>query len=248
MENKLIFTSGSLCVDAPKNTIGIYGIQNHITNKWYIGQADIGTCTKGVRGRAQQYLLLRCKSQKAIYNTLKMYGLLNFSCYLLEECLSEELNKKETEWIIIKNSLSPNGYNLTTGGGVNKCSDETKKRMSDSRIGIKFSDEHKKRMSEAGTGRVFSDEHKKNLSDSKIGMKFSDEHKKTLSESANKRFSNQEEIEKIRQNRLGKKQSAESKRKTSEAMKKSWKQRKANAKYKVDDSYSKAIITTEEYR
>ena len=231
MENKLIFTSGSLCVDAPKNTIGIYGIQNHITNKWYIGQADIGTCTKGVRGRAQQYLLLRCKSQKAIYNTLKMYGLLNFSCYLLEECLSEELNKKETEWIIIKNSLSPNGYNLTTGGGVNKCSDETKKRMSDSRIGIKFSDEHKK-----------------NLSDSKIGMKFSDEHKKTLSESANKRFSNQEEIEKIRQNRLGKKQSAESKRKTSEAMKKSWKQRKANAKYKVDDSYSKAIITTEEYR
>lgn len=61
---------------------------------------------------------------------------------------------------------------------------ETRKKISASRIGIKFSDNHKRNLSESHKGkkRIFSDEHKKHLAESQKGRKFSAEHKAKLSD------------------------------------------------------------------
>lgn len=115
----LIFSSGSLSPTAPKDTTGIYGIQNHVTGKWYVGQASVGKSSRGVRTRAQNYLLLRCKRQKQIYHSLKMYGLLNHSCYLLEECDGKGINRREQHWMKVKNSLE-DGYNISGGSSKPK--------------------------------------------------------------------------------------------------------------------------------
>jgi group I intron endonuclease len=174
VEPVLLFSSGSLCVDAPKNTVGIYGLRNHLNSKWYVGQSDIGKRNKGVRSRAQQYLLLKCRKQKALYNALKFYGLMNFSDYLLEECRSDQLNQRESYWIERMNSLSPNGYNLTTGGGHYKMSDETISRISRINRGRVFGPEVRKKMSLAHLGKPghkSTDETNKRISDAKKGKR-----------------------------------------------------------------------------
>lgn len=55
-----------------------------------------------------------------------------FDIIQLLECNDEDLDEHETKFIIEYNTLAPNGYNLTTGGGGQfKHCEETKKRISD---------------------------------------------------------------------------------------------------------------------
>ena len=83
------------------------------------------------------------------------------------------------------------GYNTSTyGSGNYERTEETKKRMSEAKIGITFSEEHKKKISESKIGITFSEEHKKKLSEALSGEKnpnfgkhFSEEHRKKISES-----------------------------------------------------------------
>ena len=66
------------------------------------------------------------------------------------------------------------GYNTSTyGSGNYERTEETKKRMSEAKIGITFSEEHKKKLSEAlsgeknpNFGKHFSEEHRKKISES----------------------------------------------------------------------------------
>ena len=46
---------------------------------------------------------------------------------LIKECNIEELNHYEEYYINFYNTLTPNGYNLTTGGSICRQSEETKK-------------------------------------------------------------------------------------------------------------------------
>lgn len=57
----------------------------------------------------------------ALYTAFKKYGYVNFSIEILEECLIEELDSKEIEYIHKFNSNTPNGYNIKSGG----CGDKT---------------------------------------------------------------------------------------------------------------------------
>ena len=67
------------------------------------------------------------------------------------------------------------GYNTSTyGSGNYERTEEHKKKISESKIGITFSEEHKKKISEAlsgekspNFGKHFSEEHKKKISQSK---------------------------------------------------------------------------------
>lgn len=70
-------------------------------------------------------------------NAIRKYGSNNFKISLICECNTfEELNEKEKYYITFYNSLSPNGYNLTTGGNVNnKQSIESCLKKSQSLIG-----------------------------------------------------------------------------------------------------------------
>ena len=47
---------------------------------------------------------------------MNKYGLEHFYFIIIEEVSNDSLNEREKFWIKFYNSLSPNGYNLTTGG------------------------------------------------------------------------------------------------------------------------------------
>lgn len=92
-------------------TIGIYQIINQINNKSYVGQSrNIEKRWSDHRASNLDYPL---------YRAFKKYGIENFSFYILQECLPEDLDRKEIHWIKKMNSLSPNGYNILDGGKSN---------------------------------------------------------------------------------------------------------------------------------
>ena len=101
---------GLMKEDFWKKSCVIYYILDRITGKGYVGQT-------------RQKLRRRMKSHKsgsALYIdcAIKKYGWEKFSVFVLEECATpEELNEREKYWIEILNTLYPNGYNRSAGGG-----------------------------------------------------------------------------------------------------------------------------------
>lgn len=122
----------------------IYKITNKINGKIYIGQT-----IREIKHRWAQH----CSKKEgclAIYRAIQKYGKENFAIEKIDTASSlEELNKKETEHILSHNSLSPNGYNLNTGSGNKRWSEESKKRMSLSHSGKTLSEQHKENISDA---------------------------------------------------------------------------------------------------
>lgn len=167
--------------------------------KSYIGQ------TRDLEQRVKFYRLLHCKGQTKIYRSLKKYGFDNFIFEEVSNADSKD-NLDELEMYYIRTwDCVKNGYNIQNGGnGLGKHSEETKKKMSESRkgfrpsqetiekmrinstgnknmLGKRHSDISKKRMSDAHKGKLLSDEHKKRISDAHKGRILSDEHKAKLS-------------------------------------------------------------------
>jgi hypothetical protein len=106
--------------------VEIYKITNNINKKIYIGQAisHIRKRNKliphGTEGRFNTHLQETFGDNNSKYscrnlnNAIKKYGKNNFTLQLLHNCNLEHANQLESEEIINHNSLSPNGYNLTT--------------------------------------------------------------------------------------------------------------------------------------
>ena len=158
----------------------IYKTTNLINNKIYIGQDSHNT---------PKYL----GSGLNIIKSIKKYGKENFQKITLEECDRELLNDREQYWIAYYDSMNPEiGYNLTSGGNqAFEMSNETKLKMSQSRIGILKTDSTRKKMSDAklgnhhsvntiskiilskighGIGKIVSVATKNKISNSKIGI------------------------------------------------------------------------------
>ena len=108
----------------------IYKITNKINGKSYIGQT-----IRTIKERWNEH----CKSTSdcsAIANAIRKQGKENFIVNIIFTAYSiEELNKAESELISSFNTMSPNGYNLSTGGMNFIRSEETKKKMSQHQIG-----------------------------------------------------------------------------------------------------------------
>lgn len=93
--------------------VGIYKIENNINHKIYIGQSkNIERRWKDHRSR----IYYEANNNLPLYRAFRKYGIDNFSFKVVEQCLSEELDKKEKEYIQKFNSIAPNGYNVTPGG------------------------------------------------------------------------------------------------------------------------------------
>ena len=120
LKNEIIY-------DENKRWVEIYKITNIINNKIYIGQAvsHIRKNNKfvphGTKGRFQTHIQEALGNNNTKYscrhlnNAIKKYDVKNFTFQLLFNCNLEEANTLETAEIIKHNSLTPNGYNLTTG-------------------------------------------------------------------------------------------------------------------------------------
>ena len=137
------------------NIMYIYLIENLISNKKYVGK-----CSR-IPEKSKAYY----GSGTYIKSAIKKYGKQNFKKEILEKCESEKLlNERERYWIKELNTISPIGYNLTTGGEEGKkLSPESIKKLSEknklligplnSRWGKKLTEEHKQRLREFNTGR-----------------------------------------------------------------------------------------------
>jgi len=96
-----------------------------------------------------------------------------------------------------------------------KCSEETKRKISEAKKGRKFSKEHKKKIGEAHKGRKLSEESKRKISESKKGKPRSEETKRKLSEANKGKKHSEESRRKIGESHRGMKHSEESRRKIS---------------------------------
>jgi group I intron endonuclease len=123
--------------------IGIYKITSP-TDGVYIGQAI------DIKDRWLDYASLHCENQRRLYHSLKKHGVKNHTFEIIHTLeaynLSKseiriELNKLEIRYIKEFNSFvddnKEHGLNLTRGGDVGEISEETRKLMSECRMGEK---------------------------------------------------------------------------------------------------------------
>ena len=90
----------------------IYQIQNNVNNKKYIGKAIDS------QRRWKEHCLNSKTKKSPLYNAIRKYGIENFSFTILFQCkpTEESLCFHETRLIQEHNTMTPGGYNLTTGG------------------------------------------------------------------------------------------------------------------------------------
>jgi group I intron endonuclease len=168
----------------------IYKITNKINGKSYIGQT---TQPIGYRWRKHLRKESHCAALRA---SLIKYGSENFT--IEEMCKAEsleQLNLLEQEFIVKFNTLTPNGYNMTTGGFNSSATDEVRLKLSAAKsgqnhpmFGKKLTKEHKARIGSALVGRSMSEKQKIMLSEIFTGRKLSIETKERISKSNMKKI------------------------------------------------------------
>jgi group I intron endonuclease len=153
-----------------KNIDGIiYCAINKINGKRYIGQT---TQTLKKRQIQHQNKAKYEKIDTYFANSLRKYGCENFDWVILDTSNNiEDLNLMEKEYILLYNSVAPNGYNLQSGGLNFTHSELTKKKLSKAHEGKTLSKEHRKKIGESLKGRIHSSETLKKLSETKKGEK-----------------------------------------------------------------------------
>jgi group I intron endonuclease len=165
--------------------VGIYKITSP-TGKIYIGQS-----TK-IEQRFQYYKNLNCTQQVKLLRSLQKYKPESHNFEIIEECEESKLNLRERYWQEQYDVLNKEkGLNLRytkVDDRSGTMSEETKERMSISKIGNKntmhgktHSEETKKKISEKRKGHKHSDETKKLYSEQRLGIPKSEEHKQKQS-------------------------------------------------------------------
>jgi len=96
------------------------------SNKMYVGQ----TKKKDPQKRWREHCWSSSTSCTALKNAITKYGTENMKFEVVEECSDAMLNDREQHWIRELGTLSPHGYNLTTGGDACELSEESKAKMS----------------------------------------------------------------------------------------------------------------------
>ena len=101
------------------------------------GKKYIGQCVKYLSSGKKWGYLSRWKDHirdsqtknfcRLLNNAICKYSPENFLIEIIKECNTDELNHYEEYYINFYNTLTPNGYNLTTGGSICRQSEETKK-------------------------------------------------------------------------------------------------------------------------
>ena len=146
----------------------IYCSTNQINYKSYIGQTSNFEERKKshIRNSIKNYKN-KCKNafQKALYK----YGVENFNWEIICECSSvEEANEMEEYYILFLNTLSPNGYNLKSGGKNHLMSKEVREKIKE-KLKIVGTFIGKKGKDHPNFGKKLSKERKQQLSFIKSG-------------------------------------------------------------------------------
>lgn len=127
----------------------IYKITNIVNGKVYIGQTK-ELLSKRFLGHCH------CKSHRShISSAIIKYGRENFTIDQIDQAQTqEELDNKEIYWISFYDSINRDkGYNILPGGSGRKHTEESKKKMSESRKGRRNSPEAIERTRLSNIGR-----------------------------------------------------------------------------------------------
>jgi group I intron endonuclease len=188
--------------------------------KAYIGQTN----NYQARTNRHKWTNNQCR---AFANAINKYGWDSFTHHILIDELSlQEANDWESFYIFIYNTLSPNGYNLRSGGNNSTPCEETKRILSERNKGKKHSDESKAKMSLSQKNRLpATEETRKKISlantgnKKKVTHKLTDSHKAKIGMAHKGKILSEATKEKLRVYHTGKRHSEESKKKMSEASK-----------------------------
>lgn len=157
----------------------IYSISNLINGKQYIGKQHLAENKRDIYF-GSGYLL---------HGAIRKYGKENFKKEIIEYCETDEaLNNQETFWIKEKNTLNPNGYNLTLGGtggdtfsySVNKETTRLNRSKAIKLYWDNLSEEDKEKRINLIRNKKRTEETRNNISKGKKGKKMSAEHKTNM--------------------------------------------------------------------
>lgn len=128
----------------------VYMHINKINGKRYIGQTKRNPTSRFGRNGSNYH---KCPY---FYNAIKKYGWNNFEHIIIQDNLTrEQANLLEEINIATYNTTNDSfGYNLKAGGdNGGKCSEETKRKISETQKGKHLSEEHKINISKARLGQ-----------------------------------------------------------------------------------------------
>jgi group I intron endonuclease len=170
----------------------VYLITNRVNGKRYVGQSEVELETRW----KWHVTSSRCPSsagyqKMAIVRAIAKHGPDAFDRQVIEECSTqEELDAAEIRWIAELGTFGKAGYNLTMGGhGIKgyRHTEDTKRRMSESRKGKKMPEGHRLRLIEYNRNRVVSEETREKMRLARTGIGHSLEACTKISEALCKR-------------------------------------------------------------
>ncbi len=104
----------------------IYLVTNLVNGKKYVGQ----TRQKDIQRRWQQHRRIsKSNLGPHLYNAYVAHGIDAFKFQIICICFDEDCDKFESEYITRYNTLSPNGYNIKSGGNSSPPSQETREKL-----------------------------------------------------------------------------------------------------------------------
>jgi group I intron endonuclease len=164
----------------------IYVITNLINGKVYIGQ------TKDWLSRKKGHWYCGTHTKEGhLYDSMRKYGVDQFTFEVIEECEVEVVDDRERHWISHYDSMNPEkGYNKESGGhALKKLSDEIKRKISIKLKGMPFTPERCKNISLAQRGipkpkcrKEWNPEKGRKITEKLKGRPLSQEHKRSVSE------------------------------------------------------------------
>lgn len=197
----------------------IYLFTNTVNGKQYVGQT-----VSALKDRTKKHFYdARKGCTFLLHKAIRKYGEELFRVEEIDTAISRiDLNKKETLHILLLNTLKPNGYNISPGGGGLSGvhhSAESRNKISQSLRGREFTKEHRQKISETSAGRTLSPESREKISVAQIGKSVSLETRQRLSLAGYRRGDVSEETrKKMSQAGRGKIISPETRKKLSEAL------------------------------